>query len=93
MEINLGNSFGGSMGVKPEMSGVGVEDVRRTAATDASEVSRLASNLTVSDGIADISSAEPTAKVTDAELRRDDALGMLISAAFNLPPPQMPAFM
>ena len=30
--------------------------------------------------------------VPDAALDRDDALGRLVNAAFNLPPPPMPAF-
>ena len=31
--------------------------------------------------------------VSEALLRRDDGLGKLFSAAFNLPPPPMPAFL
>ena len=91
MEINLGNKFGGNMGVMPEMSGTGVEDVRRTAAGE-SNASRSVSNLTFSDGISNLSSAEPIAEVSDEYLKRDDDLGKLINAAFNLPPPSMPDF-
>ena len=36
--------------------------------------------------------SEPVANVPDAALSRDDALGNLVKAAFNLPPPPMPAF-
>ena len=36
--------------------------------------------------------SEPVTKVPDGALRRDDALGRLVSAAFCLPPPPMPAF-
>ena len=43
--------------------------------------------LVVSDVRTDAAEA-----VSDSELRRDDALGKLFSAAFNLPPPPMPAF-
>ena len=35
---------------------------------------------------------DAAAAVSESELRRDDALGKLFSAAFNLPPPPMPAF-
>ena len=39
-----------------------------------------------------IASSEPVANVPDAALDRDDELGKLMSAAFNLPPPPMPSF-
>ena len=39
-----------------------------------------------------IVSAEPVADVPDAALSRDDELGKLMNAAFNLPPPPMPSF-
>jgi hypothetical protein len=32
------------------------------------------------------------AAIPESALRRDDGLGMLVAAAFNLPPPPMPAF-
>ena len=35
---------------------------------------------------------EAAEAVSESELRRDDALGKLFSAAFNLPAPPMPAF-
>lgn len=43
--------------------------------------------LVVSDVRTDAASA-----VSESELRRDDALGKLFTAAFNLPAPPMPAF-
>ena len=43
--------------------------------------------LVVNDARTDAIEAVP-----DAELRRDDALGRLFAAAFNLPAPPMPAF-
>lgn len=43
--------------------------------------------LVVSDIRTDAAEAIP-----DSELRRDDGLGKLFSAAFNLPAPPMPAF-
>jgi len=39
-----------------------------------------------------VASSEPVADVPDVALDRDDALGKLVNAAFNLPPPPMPAF-
>lgn len=91
MEINLGKGFGGNMGVMPETAGAGVGNVRHTAAEE-SQASRSISNLTIGDGPIGLSSAEPTAAVPDAALRRDDDLGKLVSSAFSLPPPQMPVF-
>ena len=91
MEINLGNNFGGNMGVRPETAGDGVGNVRRTAA-DGSQASRSIANLTIGDGPVGLSSAEPTTAVPDAALRRDDDLGNLVNSAFSLPPPQMPTF-
>ena len=43
--------------------------------------------LVISDVRTDAAEAIP-----DSELRRDDGLGKLFSAAFNLPAPPMPAF-
>ena len=39
-----------------------------------------------------IASSEPVADVPDGALDRDDALGKLMKAAFNLQPPAMPSF-
>ena len=92
MEINLGKNLGGNIGVRPETTGAGVENVQGTKATDTSHVSRLTANLTIGEGTGGISSAEPTAKVPDAALSRDDDLGRFVNSAFNLPPPPMPNF-
>ena len=48
--------------------------------------------LTVSVKPAEGQSAEPVIDVPDAALTRDDPLGDLMKAAFNLPPPPMPKF-
>ena len=37
-------------------------------------------------------SADTSLEIADASLTRDDTLGKLVSAAFNLPPPPMPDF-
>lgn len=39
------------------------------------------------------SGASGVEEIGDEVLRRDDDLGRLVSMAFNLPPPQMPAFL
>ena len=39
-----------------------------------------------------ISGTDVTEDVPEAALRRDDALGQLLSAVFTLPAPPMPAF-
>ena len=92
MEINLNSNGFGNVGMgrgMPEATGAG-------AAREAAQASRLAA-LHVSSTSSDVqsaalASAEPVADVPDAELVRDDALGQLVKAAFNLPPPPMPAF-
>ena len=92
MEINLNSNGFGNVGMgrgMPEATGAG-------AARETAQASRLAA-LHVSSPSSDVqsaalASAEPVADVPDAELVRDDALGQLVKAAFNLPPPPMPAF-
>ena len=42
--------------------------------------------------VSELASAEPVADVPDEALLRDDELGKLMKAAFNLPPPPMPSF-
>jgi len=92
MEINLNSNGFGNVGMgreMPEATGVNF-------GSEANEASRPKS-LRVSgpaSGVqsAELASAEPVAEVPDAELVRDDALGQLVKAAFNLPPPPMPAF-
>ena len=95
MEINLNSNGFGNVGMgrgMPEATGAGA--ARETA--NSAPASRLAA-LHVSSPSSNVqsaalASAEPVADVPDAELVRDDALGQLVKAAFNLPPPPMPAF-
>ena len=91
MEINLNNSGFGNIGIgrdAPDANGVGAGVEPKGA--DAKTVSRGA--VTFTNAPAALASAEPVADVSDAALSRDDALGKLVSSAFNLPPPPMPAF-
>ena len=76
--------------MRPETTGAGVEDVHGTTTTGASNLSRATANLTIGEGTAGISSAEPTAEIPDVALSRDDDLGRFVNSVFNLPPPPMP---
>ncbi len=48
--------------------------------------------VTITNAPRGVSSAEPVFDVPDSALSRDDALGKLVTAAFNFQPPPMPAF-
>ena len=91
MEINLGNNFGGNMGVMPETRVAG-GDAAKGGAVDVAKASRSTANLTIGNGPVTISSAEPTAEIPDGALTRDDDLGKMVSAAFSLSAPPMPDF-
>ena len=85
MEINLTTKGYGNIDMSGEMSGVGdVKTVRQQGTSANFEVK--ASTLDA------LGKSEPLADVPDAALSRDDELGKLVSAAFNLPPPPMPEF-
>ena len=87
MEINLSRNAG----VRPETLGANVNNVAGEA-TETSRAVRPAANLAVTTRAEGLAAAEPTAEVPEQELRRDDALGALVGAAFNLPPPPPPDF-
>ena len=90
MNVNLNNigmgaaAFGGSR----EVEGGGIQ-----AAKPAGQDPRT-TDVRFSDGTAVdfLQNSEPVATVPAGELVRDDSLGKLVSAAFNLPPPPMPVF-
>ena len=86
MEINFSN-----FGTRGTTMDAGIGDVSRET-TDASRAERPASNLEITTRAGGLVDAEPVAEVSDADLRRDDALGKLVNAAFDLPPPPMPSF-
>ena len=70
-----------------------VDDVSRTLIRSLTDFTRdPAAVRAARERLAALASAEPVADVSDAALSRDDALGKLVSSAFNLPPPPMPAF-
>ena len=68
---------------------VGAADATKTAsAVESAKV--LQGNdkgLTISEGLESV----PVESIPDSALRRNDPLGKLVGAAFNLPPPPMPA--
>jgi hypothetical protein len=95
MEINLNNNGFGNIGMGHEaLDAKGID--AGNAATGASQVSNSKSlqisNLAPDAKAAGLASSEPVTDVPDAALSRDDALGKLVLAAFNMPPPPMPAF-
>ena len=88
MEINLNSNGFSNIGVMREATNV--------TGIDAGQVSRPANFHVASSSLhvqsADLASSEPIMEIPDSALSRDDELGKLVSAAFNLPPPSMPNF-
>ena len=95
MEINLNSNGFGNIGMGRESFdattvGAGSE-TKGASGIDAARGMRDKVTFTRVQS-SDIASSEPVADVPDAALDRDDALGKLMNAAFNLPPPPMPSF-
>ncbi len=95
MEINLNSNGFGNIGMgrgMPETTGIDagreMAEASQASSGKSLQVSTRSSNVQ-SVGRA---SAEPVGEVPDAALSRDDDLGKLVNAAFNLPPPPMPSF-
>ena len=95
MDINLNNLGPGNVGYGRESlgtAGVGAghetKGVPQTSRTESFHVSSPFSHAQ-SIGLA---SSEPVANVPEVALSRDDDLGKLVCAAFNLAPPPMPNF-
>ena len=88
MEINLSNNIG----VRQNMDGfqVGCPAPKVEHAVTA-ENRPTASELRLST-FDPVKGSEPTTEVPESALMRDDALGKLVGAAFNLAAPPMPAF-
>ena len=95
MEININSKSFGNVGMDFErldanFIGAGSE-VKGTSGTDARREAQGAVTFAQPQP-AGLASSEPVAEIPDSALQRDDALGKLVSAAFSLPPPPMPAF-
>ncbi|MBO6067030.1 MAG: hypothetical protein J6P80_02615 [Kiritimatiellae bacterium] len=85
MEINLGAKNFGNIGIARDS---GLAEAAKPAAKD-----QVAAKMTVATPAIDVlQQSEPVSEVPDSELTRDDPLGKLVSAAFNLPPPPMMQF-
>ena len=89
MEINLTNRNIGNLGLGqgiPDMQGVDAG----LSAQDAQKPGTPA--FTITNAAASPEAVE-AATIPESALSRDDDLGKLVSAAFNLPPPPMPNFL
>ncbi len=91
MEINLGNKFGGNMGVSSEMLGA---EPMKVSGRKAEDQAIKGQGITTSESSTfdPIKDSEPTTDVPESVLNRDDALGTLINSVFSLPAPPMPNF-
>lgn len=88
MEINLNSGITGTHG---EAFDARTESIGREVA-EAKPATGFAGGVRMEEGGCGLVSAEPTAEVPAGALARDDALGKLVCAAFNLPAPPMPHF-
>ena len=95
MEINLNSNGFGNIGMGRESfdaTSVGAgNETKGASGIDAGRGTHDKVTFTRAQP-SGIASSEPVADVPDAALDRDDALGKLMNAAFNLPPPPMPSF-
>ena len=88
MEINLSNNIGVRQNMDGFQVGSQAPKVEHAATTDKRQ---SASELRLS-AFDPVKGSEPTTEVPESALTRDDALGKLVGAAFNLAAPPMPAF-
>ena len=88
MEINLNNGSIANLGL-----GRGLPDVQGAGAGHEAQTARKpgAAGFTITSSAAAPEDVEAAA-IPESALSRDDDLGRLVSAAFNLPPPPMPDF-
>ena len=95
MEINMNSNNFGTVGMdfgRLDANAVGAgSETKGAERTDARRGKQDAVTFAKAQP-AGLTSSEPVGEVPDTALLRDDALGKLVSAAFNLPPPPMPAF-
>lgn len=88
--MNINTNINANIGTTAEFN---VSSARESGATNATlgekGLERPALNIT--EGVASKDEIDAAA-IPESALRRDDGLGMLVAAAFNLPPPPMPAF-
>ena len=90
MEINLNNNGLRNIGAGREAFDAATIGVGHEAKVGSDVKAQEA--VTITNAPRGASSAEPVFDVPDSTLSRDDALGKLVTAAFNFQPPPMPAF-
>lgn len=90
MEINLSNNGLNNIGAGREALDAAAIGIGQEAKVGSGVKSQDA--VTITNAPRGVSSAEPVFDVPDSALSRDDALGKLVTAAFNFQPPPMPAF-
>ena len=91
MDINLGSNVGIGREALGSNAVEAVRETREATGVDSRHEVRDAVTFTRAQ-VSELASAEPVADVPDEALLRDDELGKLMKAAFNLPPPPMPSF-
>ena len=92
MEINLNNNSLGGVSMGRETMGANAVDAGNAAKGVGAERETKNAVTFTDSRKAGLVSAEPISDIPDAAISRDDALGKLVNAAFNLPPPPMPSF-
>jgi hypothetical protein len=90
MEINLSNNGLNNIGAGREALDAAAIGIGQEAKVGSGVKPQDA--VTITNAPRGVSSAEPVFDVPDSALSRDDALGKLVTAAFNFQPPPMPAF-
>lgn len=85
MEININKNGFGNVGLGSVNADFGA--LAKTHDVKTSKTLNIQSTT-----VDALRNSEPVAEVPDVALSRDDALGDLVKAAFNLPPPTMPDF-
>ena len=90
MEINLNNNGLNNIGAGREAfdaAGIGIGHETKIGSNVKPQDA-----VTITNAPRGVSSAEPVFDVPDSALSRDDALGKLVTAAFNFQPQPMPSF-
>lgn len=90
MEINFSNNGLNNIGAGREAFDAAAIGVGHEAKVGSGVKPQDA--VTITNALRGVSSVEPVFDVPDSALSRDDALGKLVTAAFNFQPPPMPSF-
>ena len=95
MEINMNSNNFGTVGMdfgRLDANAVGAGAETKGAAGVKTRLEMQGAVTFAQAQPVSLTSSEPVGEVPDTALRRDDTLGKLVNAVFNLPPPPMPAF-